>query len=178
MARRAIPIRLIEVADAFACALELSRLRAHEALQRDLRDLIDDVGQSIQATLDLQTGLDVFCVRTVRLFAASRASVWLFDRRGRQLVVRASSDPVALPAGMAIPLDDETWPVPAMRYPRAQLQPETEDAATSVITTPLRGCRRALGAVVLDGVRVETGRELDVLDRAEEAGRQIGRAHV
>ena len=44
-------------------------------------------------------------------------------------------------------------------------------AATSTVTVPLRGCRRALGTVVFEGVRVEPGGELDLLDRADELGR-------
>lgn len=164
---------MLEVADAFLCGLELFRLRGREDLQGDLRDLMDDVGQAIHTSLELQSGLDVFCVRACRLFAAARVSVWLFDRRARRLVVRASSDAAALPTGMSVGLDDDSWPAPAMRQPRAQLQPEADDTATSVITTPLRGCRRALGVVVLDGVRVEVGHELDILDRAEEAGHQL-----
>ena len=44
------------------------------------------------------------------------------------------------------------------------------------MTVPLRGCRRALGTVVFEGVRVETGGELDLLDRADELGRQLSSA--
>ncbi len=41
---------------------------------------------------------------------------------------------------------------------------------------PLRGCRRALGTIVFEGVRVETGGELDLLDRADELGQQLSSA--
>jgi len=44
------------------------------------------------------------------------------------------------------------------------------------VTVPLRGCRRALGTIVFEGVRVETGGELDLLDRADELGRQLSSA--
>ena len=44
------------------------------------------------------------------------------------------------------------------------------------MTVPLRGCRRALGTVVFEGVRVEPGGELDLLDRADELGRQLSNA--
>ena len=50
------------------------------------------------------------------------------------------------------------------------------DAATAMVTVPLRGCRRALGTIVFEGVRVETGGELDLLDRADELGRQLSSA--
>ena len=45
-----------------------------------------------------------------------------------------------------------------------------------MVTVPLRGCRRALGTIVFDGVRVETGGELALLDRADELGRQLSSA--
>ena len=45
-----------------------------------------------------------------------------------------------------------------------------------MVTVPLRGCRRALGTIVFEGVRVETGGELDLLDRADELGRQLSSA--
>ena len=49
-------------------------------------------------------------------------------------------------------------------------------SATRTVTVPLRGCRRALGTIVFDGVRVETGGELDLLNRADELGRQLSNA--
>src|SRR5439155_25557000 len=46
----------------------------------------------------------------------------------------------------------------------------------SIVTVPLRGCRRALGTVVFEGVRIETGGELHLLDRADQLGRQLSGA--
>ena len=51
-----------------------------------------------------------------------------------------------------------------------------EEEATVTVTVPLRGTRRALGTVVFDGVRVEPGGEMDLLDRADELGRQLSNA--
>jgi PAS domain S-box-containing protein len=47
---------------------------------------------------------------------------------------------------------------------------------TSSVTVPLRGRRRALGTIVFEGVRIEPGGELDLLDRADELGRQLSGA--
>jgi PAS domain S-box-containing protein len=44
------------------------------------------------------------------------------------------------------------------------------------VTVPLRGTRRALGAIVFEGVRVEPGGELTLLDRSDELGRQLSSA--
>src|SRR5207249_6971487 len=53
---------------------------------------------------------------------------------------------------------------------------EDIDNVTAMVTVPLRGTRRALGTIVFEGVRVEPGDELDLLDRADELGRQLASA--
>jgi PAS domain S-box-containing protein len=169
------------VADAFLTAIALARLRQREQLQRDLRLLLDEFAQSL-STLQLTAGLDIFCHGANRLFGADRTSVWIHDRRGRQLVLRASSDPQYTLRGAQIPADDSLSPAAiAMRRTRAEiLTPDpgasVERAATSTVTVPLRGTRRALGTVVFEGVRVEAGGELDLLDRADELARQLSNA--
>jgi len=70
--------------------------------------------------------------------------------------------------------DDASAPASvAMRHSRAQIVPPSDEEATSLVTVPLKGTRRALGTIVLEGVRVEMGGELDLLDRADELGRQL-----
>ena len=63
-------------ADAFVTALEISRLRRRDELQRDLRELIDEFSASISATMNLTAGLEIFCLGAKRLFGADRTSVW------------------------------------------------------------------------------------------------------
>jgi PAS domain S-box-containing protein len=71
--------------------------------------------------------------------------------------------------------DDLHSPAAAqMRRARAEIHAVTD--ATSTVTVPLRGCRRALGTLVFEGVRVETGGEFALLDRADELGRQLSGA--
>jgi PAS domain S-box-containing protein len=170
------------MADAFLTAIELTRLRQRDDLQRDLRLLLDEFSQSLSTTLQLSAGLDIFCHGANRLFGADRTSVWIHDRRARQLVLRASTDPSHAVTGVSIAADDPLSPAAvAMRRTRAELlAPDSglsaEAAVTSTVTIPLRGCRRALGTVVFDGVRVEPGGEMDLLDRADELGRQLANA--
>jgi PAS domain S-box-containing protein len=166
-----------EVADTFLTALELSRLRQRDELQRDLRQLLDEFAESLSATLTLAAGLDIFCYGANRLFGADRTSVWIHDRRARRLVLQASSDSEHALRGTQIGAEDALAPAAvAMRHARAEILPSDADAPTSTVTVPLRGCRRALGTVVFEGVRVETGGELDLLDRADELGRQLSNA--
>jgi len=167
----------LEVADAFIPALELLHLRQADQLQRDVRELLDEFTASLAATLNLAAGLDIFCVGANRLFGADRTSVWIHDRRARQLVLQASSDTADVSRGVRLGTDDPSAPAAvAIRRIRSEIVPPSEDAITPLVTVPLRGTRRALGSVVCEGVRVETGGEIDLLDRADELGRQLSSA--
>jgi signal transduction histidine kinase len=167
----------VEAADAFVTALELFRLRQTEELQRDVRALLDEFTSVLSSTLNLSAGLEIFCHGANRLFAADRTSVWIHARRARHLVLQASSDPADLARGVQIGADDPSAPhAVAMRRDRAEIVPRSSDEPTAMVTVPLRGCRRALGTIVFEGVRVETAGELDLLDRADELGRQLSSA--
>jgi PAS domain S-box-containing protein len=168
---------LTPIADAFVTTLELFRLRQNEALQRDLRHVFDDVAAILAATLNLSAGLESFCHGANLLFGADRTAVWLHDRRARHLVLRASSDAGQVVSGAHAPADDPlSVAAAAMRKTTAEIQPPAGDATTSTVTVPLRGTRRALGTILFEGVRVETGGELVLLDRADEIGRLLSSA--
>jgi GAF domain-containing protein len=163
-----IEANAIEAADTFIAAIELVHLRQIDELQRDVRSLVAEFTESLSATLNLAAGLDIFCHGANRLFAADRTSVWIHDRRSHSLVLQASSDPADIARGVRVASGDGAAPAAiAMRLARAEIV-AADDEVTAMVTVPLRGCRRALGAIVFEGVRVETGGELDVLDRADE----------
>lgn len=167
----------VQIADAFLTAIELSRLRQSDELQHDLRELLDEFSDRLAVTMNLAGGLDTFCHGANRLFGADRTSVWIHDRRARQLALKASSDPEHIARGVRVDADDPLSPVAlTMRRARAEIIRPSADAATFTVTVPLRGTRRALGTIVFDGVRVEAGGELDLLDRADEIGRQLSSA--
>ena len=63
-----------------------------------------------------------------------------------------------------------------MREARTQLVAAQDETITLTLTIPLRGTRRALGSIVCEGVRLETGGELNLLNRAAELGRQLSSA--
>lgn len=160
----------------FLLALELARLRRHEDMQRDVRALLDAFAERMAATtLDLEEALRPLCTAAVALFGADRVQVWLHDRESRQVRLAASSDPAQVP-GVSLRSDDAVAPAAAaLRSGRAGLG-GASDAPTSVLTVPLRGCRRALGTIVFEGVRVEAGDTINLLDRADELGRQLASA--
>ena len=47
---------------------------------------------------------------------------------------------------------------------------------TAMMTIPLKGRRRALGTLVMEEVRVDPGSQMDLLERADEMGRQLSAA--
>jgi len=168
---------VVEAADAFVTALELFHLRQGEELQGDVRELLEEFTASLSATLNLAAGLDTFCHGANRLFAADRTSVWILDRRARDLVLQASSEATDVARGVRVAADDAAAPGSVgMRRARAEIASASADEVTAMVTVPLRGCRRALGTIVFEGVRVETGGEIDLLDRADELGRQLSSA--
>ena len=165
------------VADTFRVALELCRLRQNDELLRDLRGLLDEFSECLSTTLSLAAGLEIFSRGVNRLFGADRTAVWIHERRARHLVLQSSSDPAHLALGTHVSVQDPQAPAAlAMRRARAEIIEGPDDASTSIVTVPLRGCRRALGTIVFEGVRIETGGELDLLDRADELGRQLSSA--
>jgi PAS domain S-box-containing protein len=166
---------LSEIADGFVTALELFRLRQNDALQRNLRDMVDKFAGILGETLNLSAGLETFCDGANRLLGADRTAVWVHDRRARHLVLRASSDVKDAGSNARVHADDPLSPAASkMRRARAEIHPESDASAT--VTVPLRGWRRALGTLIFEGVRVETGGEFALLDRADELGRQLSSA--
>jgi PAS domain S-box-containing protein len=168
---------IVEVADAFVAALVMFRFRVSEQLQRDVRLLLDEFSATLSSTLSLAAGLDIFCFGANRLFGADRTSVWIHERKAQEVVLQASSDSGHIARGMRVHTDDPIAPAArALRRTRAEIVPADVDTATTTVAVPLRGCRRALGTLVFEGVRVDTGGELDLLDRADEVGGQLSHA--
>ena len=166
-----------EIADTFVAALDLFRLRQTQELQQDLRLLLAEFSESLSATLTLSAGLDIFCHGANQLFGADRTSVWVHDRRARHLALQASSDSEFAAGGLRVGAEDPSSAAAlAMRRTRAEVLAPDNQSVTSTVTVPLRGCRRALGTIVFEGVRIEPGGELALLDRADELGRQLSSA--
>jgi PAS domain S-box-containing protein len=168
---------VVEVADSFVAALVMFRFRLSDQLQRDVRLLLDEFNATLSSTLSLAAGLDIFCFGANRLFGADRTSVWIHERRAHDVVLQASSDSAHIARGMRVNTDDPIAPAAiALRRTRAEIIASPTHAATVTVTVPLRGCRRALGTLVFEGVRLEAGGELDLLDRADEVGGQLSHA--
>ena len=137
--------------------------------------LLDEFAAMLGATLNLSAGLDAFCRGANQLFGADRTSVWVYERRDRHLILRASSEFEHVARG-------------ARRCRRRGFTCGVGHAAIPCRAPPdgghrncdghraASGCRRALGTLTFEGVRAEAGGEFALLDRADELGRQLSAA--
>jgi two-component system NtrC family sensor kinase len=103
-----------------------------------------------------------------------RSSVWLHDRRARELILVASSDQAYVRSAPRVAVGDAQEPAArGLRLERPQIIPPDADNPNPILISPLRGWRRALGTLVVEG---EPARDRDVqhgLDLATELGRQL-----
>jgi two-component system, NtrC family, sensor kinase len=153
-------------------ALERARLRCEAALQHDLRQLTAAFSSATSSSMHLQTSLTIFCERAAQLFGARAVSVWLHDRRARILDLVATSRPDAVHTRQ-IPNDASTAVGAAMRGVHGTFLSGHVGGGTALV--PLKGRRRALGTLEIEGVDTP-GAGVDLLDRAEEVARQVSAA--
>jgi PAS domain S-box-containing protein len=169
---------LAAVGQAFAIALERTRLAGETDLQLQLRNLLHEFSRSVSSST-LAAGLEALCTGANRLFGADRTSVWLHDRRARMVVLSASSDIVYLAQERRISTADALAPAAVgLRRDRAEIAATaaTGGGHTGMLTIPLKGKRRALGTIIMEGIRLESGAEVELLERADEMGRQLSGA--
>ncbi len=102
---------------------------------------------------------------------ARRSSVWLHDRRARALWLAASSDAAYRAAGHRVAADDaDAQAARGLRLEQAEILHEHLEP---VLVTPLRGWRRALGTLVVEGAVPDKLSDQQRLDLAGDLGRQL-----
>jgi two-component system, NtrC family, sensor kinase len=161
----------VEVASAH---LELRRLRSAAAFHQGLRDLTIAFSQNVSSALSLDTALQTLASDANSLLGATRTSVWLHQRRARRLVLAASSDRQYAKTPAEVSADDPF--APAAHGMRLELPAFLQDAQGPVLLAPLRGWRRALGALVVDGPLSADLEEDQRADFARELSRQMSAA--
>ena len=166
------------VGHAFTLALDRGHATGEADLQSELRELLQAFSRDVSSTT-LSAGLEMLCSGANRLFDANRTSVWLHDRRAGMIVLSASSDVVYLAQERRLRTSDSHPPAAALRRDRAEIVATGTahgNTPTAMVTIPLRGRRRALGALVMEEVRVDPAAQVDLLERADEMGRQLSAA--
>jgi PAS domain S-box-containing protein len=167
---RAAPDGTVE---AGAVPSELSRLRSEAALHQRLRDLTLAFSRGVSSTLSLDTALQTLVLEANSLLGARRTSVWLYQRRAHELTLSSSSDPT-LEAGAAVSTDDSE--APAVRGLRLDRPTLSADDRTLELLAPLRGWRRALGTLVVEGPFTDELHRDQLIELTRELSRQLSAA--
>ena len=168
--------RVSECADAIAVTMMGALLR-HEAFrQQALLDLVVALGRSGSPTIPVDR-FEAFCGDIARVMGATGVEFWQFDRQGRKMDRVVSSLPggdesVTTAASLA---DTARLVGNALREQRpAVVRPSGADADRgATVTVPMQGRRRAIGVLLLVGLRVPAGGETRTLDVLEGLGHQL-----
>ena len=128
--------------------IDADRLARELALRKGLQEALVVFSRGVSARSSLPAALEALAADVARLLGTRRASVWLHDRNARTLTLAASSDPRDSETPQSVGADDDS-PV-AMSLKRDS--PEISgNGPRQCLAVPLRGWRRALGALVLEG---------------------------
>jgi two-component system, NtrC family, sensor kinase len=141
------------------------------AMRKRLQEAVLVFSKGVSAHLALGTGLEALAREVNVLFGTTRAAVWLHDRRARTLRLAGSSD-VRDAGAPCIGTDENSVIARGLRQDGPQIA-GSGDAQT--LTIPLRGWRRALGTLVLEGhPRAVDGGQF--VDLAMDLARQLSGA--
>jgi PAS domain-containing protein len=166
---------VLAVANAFVLALERARLRRASDLHREIARLVAVFRADAGSWLELHAPMAQACRTAARLFASDRAAVWLHDRSARELVLVASSQGGHGPQSSRVAVADAlSRAAAALRSsgPELGVSPAAEGGRPFLVG-PLKGVRRTIGVLELEGVHVEPGDERQILDAAGILGQQL-----
>ena len=171
---------LAECTDAMALVMAAAAARRDAARQRDLQGLVVALGRSGTPTIPTDR-FEAFCGDLARTVDAGRVEVWHFDRHGRKMERLVSARASADDEAAEVPLDALAALVTdALRHQRAAVVPAfaaaagaAAEARTTTITVPLQGRRRALGVLLLEGIRLPQGSPAVLLQQLDGFGHQL-----
>ena len=155
----------------FGVAIELSRLADEGTFHQRLRDMALTFSRGITSTFGLGSALEALCHEVNALLATRRTSIWIHDRRARELALAASSDPVHVATGARVFVDDPR--APAARGLRLDRPQTLSERAEPALVAPLRGWRRALGTIVIDGTSAAALDDEQLAELVHALGRQM-----
>src|SRR5215210_3777795 len=120
------------------------------SLHRRIQQLLLGFSRGISATLSVSTALEALSSEVNALLGTRRVSIWIHNRRARELAFAASSDRDHAAAGTRVQTESDTIPARGLRLDGPHFTPATPDLARMLVA-PLRGWRRALGTVIIEG---------------------------
>ena len=148
-----------------------------ETLRKEIRSSLDGFSQTASTSLNLAAGLAVLCHGVARAFGALSVSAWLHDRRLRELVLAATSGGGHLAEGARLSVDGPDLPAQVMRNHGVRFHRTSQGTwSVEVLSIPLRGRRRALGVLLIEGIAPSFAADPAITQEAEELGRQLSAA--
>ena len=118
----------------FGLALELARLGREASLHREIQELLLRFSRGISSTLSVAGALASLSSETNALFGTERSSVWLHNRRNRELICSAASTDDGM-VGTHVSTESDTYAGPG---PQARASPDRRE--------PLAACARGPAA--------------------------------
>ena len=128
--------------------IDADRLARELALRKGLQEALLVFARGVSARSSLPAALESLAAEIARLLGTRRASVWLHDRNARTLTLAGSSDPRDAETPQSVGTEDDS---PVATALKRDLPEVTGAGARQCLAAPLRGWRRAIGAVVLEG---------------------------
>src|SRR6476660_9220152 len=141
------------------------------SLHRRIQELLLGFSRGISATLSLAGALEALCSEVNDLFGTRRVSVWIHYRRARELALAGSSDRTHADAQTRVATESDTIPARGLRLDGPEFVGPSL-GGDRILVAPLRGWRRALGTVVVEG----ESKDLDdqqFVDAVYDFGRQF-----
>lgn len=151
----------------FGIVLEWSRLTREGSFHRRMRELSLVFSRGVRSMATLPPALEIVAHEANALFGTRRTSIWLYDRRARELVLTSSSDP-AVETGVREDVEGATPSACGLRAERPRI---VDGRDGRLLIVPLRGWRRALGSVVMEGAASLDDEHL--VELGHELGRQL-----
>jgi len=168
---------LADALAAFATSLELLRLRRGRALRNHVRDLVQRFSSGLSAMPDLIDAYHRLSVEARSVFGASRASIWIHERRARELVLGGSSDAAVGADGIRVAVTEPRAPAArGLRLDRPEFAaaPDIDaPAGVTLLLVPLRGRRRALGTLIIESLQGPVAERIAIAEAAWDLGRQL-----
>lgn len=147
----------------------LERVTRELALRKRLQEALLAFSKGVSAQLSVGTALETLAAEVNELFGAASTSIWLHDRRTHALILAGSSDSRRSAITESIPTADDSAIARGLRQESVQV---TGAGARRVLVAPLRGWRRALGTLVIEGQAREVDDEA-VVELSADLARQL-----
>ncbi len=147
----------------------VERLTRELTLRKRLQEALLVFSRGVSARLGMAGALESLARDVSSTFGTRRCSVWMHDRRARVLTLTASSDPREPGSLSSVSIDDPSIVAKGLRLSAPEL---TGKGDAQCLVIPLRGWRRALGTLVIEG----EARNVDALLFVElgfDLGRQL-----